>query len=194
MSLRSGALPLALACCLAGCALSPSAPPPAVFDLGPPHDAAGAPRLRLRLAEVKAAPWLAEASLQYRLQFLDPQRREAYRDSRWAAPPADLVSLRLQQRLAQQPCAPGSAAAEVPLLQLSLDEFSQVFESAGRSHVLLRLRAALGTLPERSFELRREAPAADARGAVKAFAEATDACLDQVIAWVAQAAPAAACR
>ena len=93
-----------------GCMPVGPAVPTRVFDLGLPHAAApGVPALRLRIAEVKAPSWLADTRVQYRLQFRDEMRREAYRDSRWAAPPAALWTLRLNQRLAQPGCAEAGA-------------------------------------------------------------------------------------
>jgi ABC-type uncharacterized transport system auxiliary subunit len=186
-------LAVAATCLVAGgCSLAPVVAPPTVFDIGALPVAPGTSGLRLRTTEVSAAPWLTDTGMAYRLQFRDGFQREVYRDSRWAAPPAALVNQRLRMRLAQRPCA-GLGGGEAPTLQITLDEFGQVFESPTRSHGLVRLRASLGAGPETAFEARAAAPSADERGAVQALALAVDQVLDGVVAWALRSDPSLAC-
>ena len=190
---RAVGLALVLAClAAAGCSIAPTVPPQAVFDLGTPPAGPGATGLRVRVPELASAPWLADTGMAYRLLYRDSYQREAYRDSRWAAAPAALVHQRMRQRLAQRSCS-GSTGSEPPSLQLTVDEFSQVFESPTRSHGLVRLRASLGPGSETTFEARVESPGADARGAVQALARATDQVLEDVLAWVLRTDAASAC-
>jgi cholesterol transport system auxiliary component len=170
----------ALGAAAAGCSLAPTALPVAVYDFGPPPVGAAA-LPALRVLPVAAPAWLDGPGIVYRLDPGDGQRREVYRDSRWAASPAALLTQRLQPRV--------SAGGASMTLQLHLDEFAQVYGTAQRSRAVLRLRARLlgaggEARFERSFAVEREAPTPDARGGVRALAQAADEALDQLLAWV----------
>jgi cholesterol transport system auxiliary component len=207
---------------LAGCAFQPTLPPPKVYDLGPAQPSPSAllksspiavGLAGVRLFDVAGAEWLQGNDISYRLAYINPYQRQAYRDSRWAAPPAALLGERLRWRLAQAGCAAGAGAGHAQAtLQLNLDEFDQVFSSVNRSKVQLRLRAVLlpaddavdgavgGTAPdavtsaplERVFEVERDSPSADAEGAVQALASSADQAIDDVLRWVA-VAPGSGC-
>ncbi|MGS0757721.1 hypothetical protein ACVBEH_25510, partial [Roseateles sp. GG27B] len=126
---------------LQGCAL-PKAARLAQFDLGPPPAWISAPvTATLQIVELSAAPGLAATGIAYRLAYLDPFRPEFYRDSRWVAPPAVLLTERLRQAVAA--AKPTAAAAEPGLLSVELEEFSQVFSSASEARVQVRVRATL---------------------------------------------------
>ena len=85
---------------------------------------------------------------------------------------------------------PGEGAQRV--LQLELEEFSQVFETAERSQGELRLRATVRQrlasgerlLAQRSVVLQRPAPSADAAGGVRALSAATDAAVLELAQWL----------
>ena len=177
----------ATAALAAGCSLAPTQPAVAVFDFGPPPAAAAPGRVALRVLNVSAAPWLDSADIGYRLDYRDPHRREVYRDSRWAAPPAALLGARLQLRAAGGSSGSDTAAT----LAVHLDECSQVFSAPAQSRVVLRLRARLipagasdGSL-ERVFTVERDAASADAAGAVRALSQAADEAVDRLLAWAA---------
>jgi cholesterol transport system auxiliary component len=155
--------------------------PPALFDLGP---ASTAPALsvELNLQDVAAPTWLAGTGIAYRLTYADAFRREIYRDSRWAAPPAALLAERLRQRAA----AGRTAAAKAVAMRLELEEFSQSFTSPAQSSVTVRLRAWRGDAQMRVFEVTRPAASADAAGAVRGLSAAADAVIDELLAWAAQ--------
>lgn len=156
--------------------------PPALFDLGP-ASAAPAANIELNLQDVAAPTWLAGTGIAYRLAYADAFRREIYRDSRWAAPPAALLAERLRQRAA----AGRTAAAVKPVvLRLELEEFSQTFSSPAQATVTVRLRAWRGDAQMRVFEVTRPAASADAVGAVQGLSGASDALIDQLLAWAAQ--------
>ena len=56
-------------------------------------------RLNGRLAlEVRAVSWLDNPGIDYRLTYNAPLRRSQYVDSRWAAPPAQLLAQQLRRR------------------------------------------------------------------------------------------------
>lgn len=179
---------------LAGCAVTPAVPPRTVYDLGP---AAAAPQsagpMAWRIADVTASPSAAGEGIAYRLAFQQAQRLEHYRDSLWAATPAELLTQRLREQLA----APASCAGHPPaLLTVHLDAFEQVFSSPTQSQAVLRLHAAMwpaaagATAPQQHWRLERPAPTPDAAGAVRALSQAVDDWLPQLAAWAA----ATACR
>ncbi|KQV48768.1 hypothetical protein ASC95_23030 [Pelomonas sp. Root1217] len=192
--MKATSILLAVALALSACSLAPTAPPRAVYDLGPaPAAAASGGALAWRVADVTAPPWLSGDGIAYRLSFQQAQRLEHYRDSVWAAPPAALLTQRLREQLTTPSACSGRLA---PLLAVNLDEFEQVFTSPTSSQVVLRLHATLGpaggTGPSMQRHWRIERPAAtpDAPGAVRAMAQAVDELLPQLAEWLA----ASACR
>jgi cholesterol transport system auxiliary component len=190
-------LTLAAAALLAACSTPGPAPQAVVYDLGPPPAAAvAAAGQPLRLSEVSAPAWLDHPGMAYRLAYRDAQRRELYRDSHWAAPPAELLAQRLREGLHLPAPACPAQAAQGASLAVSLEEFEQVFSSAESSEVVLRLSARLTLQPsavgptERRWTLTRPAPSPDARGAARGLASAVDALAPALQAWVnSQRAP-----
>lgn len=150
------------------------------FDLGPPSAAVS--RGTLAAVEVAAPSWLAGSNMQYRLLYAEPTRRFDYAESRWAAPPAELLRQALERRFA----ADGAGRCR---LHVEIDEWVQVFDSAQSSRLVLAGRAVLLGSPEvlarRSFSLSTAAPSADARGGVGASTAAVNALGDELAAWLA---------
>lgn len=178
---------------IAGCSIVPTAPVVALYDLGPsPTGAAVSMPAPLRIADVDAPPSLEGAQMLYRLQYADPYRHAAYRDSRWAAPPATLVGQRMRQAAALGDAAALTAPAPLRMVHVELDRFEQVFSAPGTSRVVVQLRARVldaatrtrGSA-ERSFSVERDAPSADAAGAARAMAGAVDEVTRQVLGWAA---------
>jgi cholesterol transport system auxiliary component len=179
-------LALALILALAGCALLPSPPPPAVS-----HDLGALPEARVALpwqleVQVDAPPWLDDGQVYYRHH--GATRLAAYRDHRWAAPPSELLARRLQDRLAPAtPDAPGR------WLGIELASFEQRFVDGGAeawvaARVLVRERRGGALLASRDFALRVPAASADVDGGVAALATALDRLAAAVIDWLAVAA------
>lgn len=159
----------------------------AVFDLGETAGPWQAPALRG--VDVAAPSWLGTAAMQYRLAYVDGSRRRAYVESRWAAPPAELVELALRRR-AVASSAGGDAMPVDCRLRIDLDEFVQTFDSAQSSRVVLALRARLVSrneqpLASRAFKLERAAASADARGGVVAATAAVQALGAELSEWLA---------
>lgn len=199
---------------LGGCALTDKPIRPAVFDFGPGElKAVAAPPLAtalapLTLAEVEANPALDSSAVVYRLSYDNVQQLRPYAQARWSMPPAQLVRQRLRAHLSLQRAVlnPGEGVlssastkaapveADVRLLRVELEEFSQVFESATQSVGLVRLRAtavqptAAGErlLAQREFALQRPAPSPDAAGGVRALTVATDAAVLELGQWLRQ--------
>lgn len=192
--MRRPALPLLAALLLTlaatGCSLTPSAPPRVAFDLGPaPAATAGGGPVAWRIADVTAPPWLASDGMAYRLTYLQAQQPAHYRDSHWRAPPPALLTQRLRQQLTP---APGCAGRPPALLSVHLDEFEQRFTSPTRSEVVLRVQATLwpegsGTPLQQHWQVARPA-APDAPGGARALAQAVEAWLLELQAWLAKVA------
>jgi len=205
---RSASIPragLLLACMLLGaCSALPDKPARAVvYDFGPgarTAPVAAAPgRPAIWLGEVDAVSALDNTAVLYRLAYADAQQLQPYAQARWAMPPAQLLRQRLRQSLAQQQpvLRDGDAlqaeSGAMRLLQLELDEFSQVFDAPDTSVGLVRVHATVVSpsdgagrlLAQRSFVAQRPAPSADAAGGVHALAAASDGVLAEITQWLA---------
>lgn len=209
--LRLGSASL-LALVLSACSGLPTAPKqPVRYDLGmvgltvPVASAAAASVAPgpLVLAEVQA-PGLPEGltAMFYRLNYTDSQQLRAYQNARWSLPPAQLLEQRLRLRLGlERPVLSGkdnvrpvvSDKRSVALLRVNVDEFSQVFDSAGSSRAVVRLSASLmGTaesagnqlLGQKVFTAEVPAATADAAGGAQAMARAVDEAAAQLSRWL----------
>ncbi len=186
---------------LAGCALPSPPAAPVVYDFGPgpltdaaPGAAPSMPTLVLDVIEASTA--LDSTALLYRLAYVDSQQLRPYALARWSMTPAQLLRQRLRLHLGQRRTLlnPGeSMTAGAPwLLQLELEEFSQLFESTDRSSGLLRLRATLSQpgakggkwLAQRSLIVQRQALTADAAGGVRALTATVDAAAQELEQWL----------
>lgn len=178
------ALPVSmlLAACLGG-AGSPSKV--AHYDLGAIH---AAPNNRivasLRGIDVFPVAWIDTPAMQYRLIYSANQRRQNYAESRWVAPPAELLGHALKKRMLS------GAAAGACRLRVDLDEFIQVFDSPKASRALIEVQVQLlapaggELLARRSFSLSRPAASADAGGGAAALAGAAEALSSELHDWL----------
>lgn len=188
---------------LSGCALSTPPARPAVYDFGPgPLSLPATAHLpglpALAVAEIEASPALDSTAVLYRLTYADAQQLKPYALARWSMAPAQLIRQRLREQLAQRRAllnvGEGGLAdtAMPPMLRIELEEFSQLFETPGKSMGLLRLRVTLvqpgltgeRLLAQRSIIMQRPAPSADAPGGVRALTAATDAAVQEIDQWL----------
>jgi cholesterol transport system auxiliary component len=196
---RLSALATALVClALGACAIGPQAvPAPDSYDLGPPRaHTPQAPLIRATLALPGITPpaWLDHQGIIYRLSYQDAARPQAYAHSRWSAPPAQLLTQRARSRFAAASTGvvPGEDGTRADyVLRIELEDFSQSFDAVKQSRVSARARATLvrladrTLLAQRTFAVVREAEP-DAPGAVRALAEAADAMIEEMLAWIAE--------
>ena len=188
-----------LALLLSACSLGPAQKDaPATYDLGAPrHYAANQPRIHASLLayNVVAPGWLDGHAIIYRLDYQDATRQLSYANSRWAAPPAALLTQRLRGRLAAASDggiinAADSARADYTL-RIELDDFSQVFDAGDASHAVVVARASIVNVAKRtlqaqkSFTVERAAATPNAEGGVRALAAAGDELIEAVVAWIA---------
>lgn len=156
------------------------------------------PGLRVPIAavDVQAASWLAGPALHFRLAYAEPLRRQSYAESRWAAPPAELLEAFLKRRIAfAQPEFSGAGCR----LQLVMDELEQRFDDPQKSRVVLEVRALLTRsrgaepLAQRAFVVQQAAPTPSAAGGVAATRDAVQALAGDLGGWldgIARAKPA----
>ena len=203
-----GAAVAVIAAALAGCALGPQTrEQPVSYDLGPPRSHAAAnPRIAatLLLPEVSAPAWLDGQGIIYRLSYENAARPQAYAQSRWAAPPAALLTQRLRGLFAAAAVSgivTGSDGARADYaLRVELEDFSQSFDAPDRSRVTVRARASLvdvagrALAAQRAFAVERPAPSPDARGAVAALGEASDELIEQLLRWTGEGVETARSR
>lgn len=180
---------------LAGCSLAPATVQPALYDFGiealPPIDAKLT--ARIALAHVSANSWLQTPAIVYRLAYRDPAQLHPYSLSRWAAPPADLITQRLRLALGRAGGNGFSMAADGiatdHLLRVHLEAFEQVVDSPASSRALARLAASIAgperrLRAQRQFEAERPCASVDAPGSVHALTAATDALIAQIVSWL----------
>ena len=166
-------MPLLLGACSS--LLPAPAPSPAIYDLGVPGAAMTAP---VRAVDVDAPDWLDSNGMLYRLG--DPQRVQRFTEARWAASPGNLLEERLRQRL-----VPQTSGA---VLYIGLETFEQRFSTSTQSEVSIRVRARLGDR-QQVFEIKRPG-GANATSGARALVAASDALIDQMLAWAANSATA----
>lgn len=137
--------------------------------------------------DVQASSWLAGPVMHYRLAYAEPLRRQSYAESRWAAPPAEMLEAFLKRRIVfGQPDFSGAGCR----LQLVLVELEQRFDDPQKSLVTLDVRALLTpvrgseVLSRRAFQIQQTAPAPDARGGVAAARDAVQALADDLGIWL----------
>jgi len=194
-----------------GCGALPDKPARAtLYDFGPGAvstaavSTAAKPALPpIALAEIDATSRLDGTQMLYRLGYADANELRPYGQSRWSQVPAQLLRQRVREALEvghtvlgpEESATIARTEGRVPdTLRLSLEEFSQFFESPTSSVGLVRIRATLirsnpggdRVLAQRTFTAQRPAPSNDAPGGVKALAAASDAVAADLVAWMDQ--------
>lgn len=209
--LSSGAV-VAACVLLAACGALPDKPARATlydFGGGPlPRSAAAATASPTRLppmlmSHIEANARLDGSQILYRLGYSDANELRPYSLARWSVPPTQLLEHRLRETLAQRRVVLGGeegtniarVEGKAPnSLRVTLEEFSQYFDSPTSSFGMVRVRATLmnttgagdRVLGQRTFSAQEQAPSADAAGGVKALAAASDTVVAQVVQWADQ--------
>lgn len=191
---------------LTGCAITPQNERPiSVYDFGLQQitDTNSTPvgqqeklSTNLLIAEAKSPIWLNSNSIQYRLAYRNPTQSYTYANSRWAAAPATLLTHHIRNSIATTTnykvlSSSDSVRADF-ILRLELEEFSQIFDTAEESHVIVRLRVSLINRSSRllkaqhSFNIKLIAPTANAVGAVQALTESSNKLTENLITWLSE--------
>jgi cholesterol transport system auxiliary component len=139
----------------------------------------------LRSIDVFAVSWLDSSAMQYRLLYSANQRRQNYAESRWVAPPAELVGHALRKRMLsgaggrRLPPARGPGRIRPGL------RFGQGQPRPDRGAGAAAVAPSGGEiLARRSFSLSRPAASADAGGGVAALAGAVEAFSTELHDWL----------
>jgi cholesterol transport system auxiliary component len=145
--------------------------------------------LQVAAVDVQAASWLSGPDMHFRLVYAEPLQRRSYSESRWAAPPAELLDTFLKRRIVfGQPGSAGSGCR----LQVMLDELEQRFDDPLGSKMVLEVRAQLTStrgseaLARKSFLIQKSAYAPDARGGAAAAREAVQTLADDIGGWLGE--------
>lgn len=148
-----------------------------------------ASRIPIAAVDVQSSSWLAGPAMHFRLAYAEPLRRQNYAESRWAAPPAELLEALLKRRvLFAQPDFSGAGCR----LRLVLDELEQRFDAPQKSQVALEVRALLTpvrggeVLAKRAFLIHRPASTPDARGGVTAARDAAQGLANDLGSWLGE--------
>jgi cholesterol transport system auxiliary component len=175
---------------LAACGGNVATVEPVRYDFGSLAGGGSGSRLPVAAVEVQAVPALNGPAMHYRLAYAEPLRRLTYAESRWAAPPAELLQAVLERRFFVFPEA--DASGNGCRLELVIDEFEQRFDDPRQSKAILEVRAALTPmhrgeiLSRKSFLIRKPAPTPDARGGVAGARDAVHALADDLDGWLGE--------
>jgi len=136
----------------------------------------------VRIATVRAVVPFEGTDMQYRLAYRNAAEIAAFANSRWAAPPAELLRKQLLRTAHEKP---GKC-----VLDIEIQEFSQVYSAKDASEVRIELRAWLGTGSPRSAVSRgwsvvEPNAGADAISGAAAFARAADRAIGELGGWIA---------
>lgn len=156
--------------------------------------------LVLLVSTAEAPSWFENPALYYRLAYRDGRVLQPYAKSRWVGPAAELLTQRLHAYLASQGLfnavlGPEDGARVDYALRVTLEDFSQVFQSPGSSVGQVRARLTLVHLADqrvigqRVFQQEVPAPSADARGGVIALDQASARLVEEVSVWLADLGP-----
>ncbi|KAF1010140.1 MAG: ABC-type transport auxiliary lipoprotein family protein [Burkholderia sp.] len=179
---------------LAGCASDAAQMSNIRYDLGPLDTStltlAQASGPVIKVLDVRAPDAFDTDKFAYRLAYADAQRIATYRDSRWTAPPAQLLTQRLRAAIsARGTVLEGGDAVRASVLCVELNTFEQVFDGQAKSHSEVAVRATLmregSVLGQRSFMAYALASTPDAAGGASALAAASNDLVEQIVAWLA---------
>jgi cholesterol transport system auxiliary component len=164
---------------LAACAGQGGGDAPRSYDFGVDAPTAALPELRL--GSVRALAPFDSQEMHYRLAYRDPAELLAFTQSRWAAPPADLM----RRQFGRAAVAGGRCTLDVELY-----EVSQVFAARESSDALLEARLNLRDgdrrVAERTLRVSEPGAGGTAAAGAAAFARAANRAIAETAAWVAR--------
>ncbi len=119
--------------------------------------------------------------MQYRLAYRNAAELATFANSRWAAPPAELLRKQLLRTAHEKP---GKCT-----LDLEIQEFTQVFSARETSDARIELRGWLGAggtrAVSRGWSIVEPNAGADAVSGAAAFARAADRAIGELGGWIA---------
>ncbi len=188
---------------LSGCSLLHKSPASiSVYDFGSQHSwhhqntlqQLQQQRKNILIADVAAPSWLNNNAIHYRLLYHNPSQSYTYAHSRWIAMPAAILTQQIRSRIAkntrEQVIKDSGIAKADFVLQIELEEFTQMFDATNESHIVIGLRASLIErnsrllLTQKDFSIKERTPTADAAGAAFAFSSASNQLINELIGWL----------
>lgn len=179
---------------LTACSFAGHAPTQTAFDFG-----AATPALQptalppMMVAAPNVPSWLDNSGMLYRLNYADEHQLHSYANSRWVAPPMQLLEQRLKMRIAEaggRVLSSRDAAQNVTLtLRTEAEDFTQQFDRADHSSGRVALRVSMfdgrKLLAQTTIVEQEDAQSADAAGGARALARAGDLAIADIIRWIA---------
>ena len=180
---------------LAGCTIVPKSEPSTLYDLGPLRTERPGPALPalplISIAEIQVPAWLDSTMIFFRLNYANSLQPRPYAQARWSMTPSQLLAQHLKSRIVQAGGVVLNASeggANVPVLRIDADEFTQNFDTPASSSGQVGLRASVfkgrALIAQKTFVRQAPAPSADASGGASALAVASDAAIADLIAWL----------
>jgi len=175
--MRAAAALLAAAC-VGACGGNSTVTAPRMFDLGYATPSAKLPPLRA--VGVRALAPFDGVEMQYRLAWRNPAELADYANSRWAAPPAELLRKQLLR-------AAGEGAGKCAL-EIELHEFTQVFSAPEASEARIEFRVSLSNaatrVAARGVAVAEPGAGAEAASGATAMARAAERALGEMAGWL----------
>lgn len=151
-------------------------------------------RKSILIAEAVAPSWLDNNAIHYRLLYHNPTQSYTYANSRWIATPTAILTQQIRNRIVsntnEQVIKDSSTAKADYVLNIELEEFTQVFDTVTESYVVIGLRASLiernsrHLFAQKDFRMNERTPTADAAGAVFALSSASNQLINELIDWL----------
>jgi cholesterol transport system auxiliary component len=149
----------------------------------------------LEVEQIAAPAWLRTRDIYYQLAYHNKQTISAYSRARWTIPPAEMIRSLLQDRLASLGAWHAVIGPETEVhadltLHMRLTAFQQRFTSPGRSYGVLAATVTLidnrndDVVGQQDFDIRVDAPTANAAGAVQALNRANHKLADALEKWL----------
>ncbi|MGB7815643.1 MAG: hypothetical protein WBL28_04745 [Methylotenera sp.] len=179
---------------LGGCVANKSRPSPAVYDFGLAAASANEPQTATQflIEDISAPESFNNNRIRYRLNYENAARVYSYTESRWLAPPAELLTHRLRMLVN------ATSGAQNCTLKIQLATFDHVFDSPDASKGVIILFAELVNTKTRKSVMSQRieesvvASSQDAKGGIAALKSAGDKALINTLAWGKSAAEASA--
>lgn len=147
--------------------------------------------ITISLADVSAPITLDTNAMLYRLVYDNAQLLRPYALHHWSMPPAQLFAQRFKSKIAAAGATVVDVAdgvADLAILKIELDEFSQVFTSTTQSEAKMTLRASLikknKLIAQHYFAAATASVSADASGGAKAMQLTADRNISAILAWL----------
>jgi len=160
---------------LFGCGGS-TAVDPRSYDLGLAPPSAVLPPARI--ASVRAVAPFDSIDMHYRLAYRDAAELGVFANSRWAASPPEMLRKQMLR-------ASGDRAGRC-VVDVEIQEFSQVFSARDASEARVEMRAWVRGGGARGWSLSEPNAGADAAAGAAAFARAANRAVGELGAWIGE--------